>query len=764
MTFRPAQFAITCSAAMLVLPAIPVAGQTAPAMPPAPSSPDMTAPEAAPAGDVVVTAQRRSESLQRVPLSVQALTAERLQSSQIERFEDLTRLSPTLSLDIRTNYANASARLRGLGTQVFGVGVEPSVATVIDGIVMSRGGAAFTDLFDVERVEVLNGPQSTLFGKNASAGIVNIVTRRPTTDRVEIDGNFTLAEGTEVRTDAAVSGPISDHLALRLDVNQHYWDGNITNVATGHTVGGYGNWGLRGKALLHDAGDWDALLSVDYAQQNTECCVRVLETPGTATYRPATIGLTGPAGTVGQLTSVPYGPDNDVVNLDREAYTDTRAYGGSLEINYPLGDYTLTSLTGLRHFSMRNDRDNDETPLPFSQRAVSNERSDWVTQEVRLTSPTGKPIDYVAGLFFYKAHTTGLDNEVRTLVSGSFEDRDITADVHSTNLAAFGQANWHLTDKLTLIGGLRAIYDRIELSSRNDGYQASATGVRTSQPIAQVSNASDNTGLTGKAGLQYFFSPAVNAYATYSRGFKGAAIDTDPVNNQFVVAPERSNAYEIGLRSTAFDRRVRFNVTVFRTDVDNLQITLRDLTIDRSRLGSVPQVRTQGVELDGAVTPLTGLTLSIGGSYLDASYRSFSNSPCYLFQTVALGCVANVQNLSGRPLADAPKWKGVFSTRYEQPVGPLKAFIQYDARVQSDVFLLPDDNPAAVQQGYSIHDLSAGVANGRRWTATVFVKNLFDTHYRSGFGVNGATAGGIILHTIPRDFSRYIGLNLSFHR
>lgn len=736
-------------AALAMLPAAPAIAQ---------------AQAAADQGDIVVTAQRRSESVQNVPLSVQALTARRLEAAQVTRFEDLVKLSPTLSFDIRTNFANASVRVRGLGSQVFGVGVEPSVATVIDGIVMSRGAGALSDLFDVERVEVLNGPQSTLFGKNASAGIINIVTRKPNTERFEADGSFTLAEGAETRADVAVSGPVSDHLALRLNAYQHYWDGNITNIATGHTLGGYGNWGLRGKALLHDTGDFDALLSLDYSQQNTECCVRILETGGTATYNPASIGVSGTPRTVGQLSGVPYGAYNDVVNVDREAYTDTRSYGGALEMNYHLGDYTITSLTGVRHFEMRNDRDNDESPLPFSRAAISNERSNWVTQELRLTSPKGKPVDYVAGLYFYDADTSGLDHEVRTLTTGGFEDRNIPTKVHSTNVAAFGQANWHLTDKLTAIGGVRALYDRIHLSTRNDGYQASPTGVRTSAPNAEVSNASNNTAVTGKAGLQYAFNPAVNVYATYSRGFKGAALDTDPVNIGFVVPPERSNAYEAGLRSTFFDRRVRFNVTVFRTDVENLQLTLRDLTIDRSRLGSVPKVRTQGVELDSAFTPVTGLTFTVAGTYLDAKYRRFANSGCYLFQTAATGCIANVQNLSDRPLADSPKWKGIFSTRYEHSVGTLNAFIQYDARVQSKVYLLPDLNPAAVQGGYSIHDLSAGLAQTGRWSATVFVKNLFDKQYRSGFGVNGATAGGIILHTIPRDFDRYVGVNLTFHR
>ncbi len=714
--------------------------------------------------EIVVTAQRRSENVQTVPLSVQALTAQRLDNAQVARFEDLVKLSPTLSFDIRTNFANASVRVRGLGTQVFGVGVEPSVATVIDGIVMSRGAGALSDLFDVERVEVLNGPQSTLFGKNASAGIINIVTRKPNTERAEASGSFTLAEGAETRADVAISGPVSEHLAVRLNAYQHYWDGNITNVATGHKVGGYGNWGLRGKALLHDTGNFDALLSIDYSQQNTECCVRILETGGTATYNPAFIGSTRAPGTVGQLTGVPFGANNDVVNVDREAYTDTRSYGGALEINYHLGEHVLTSLTGLRHFEMKNDRDNDESPLAFSRAAISNETSNWVTQELRLTSPKGKPVDYVAGLYFYDARTKGLDHEIRTLTTGGFEDRNIPTKVHSTNAAAFGQANWHLTDKLTAIGGLRVIYDRIHLATRNDGYQASATGVRTTNPIAEVSNVSSSTAVTGKAGLQYVFTPAINVYASYSRGFKGKAIDIDPANIGFIVAPERSNAYEAGLRSTFFDRRLRFNVTAFRTDVDNLQLTLRDLTIDRSRLGSVPKVRTQGIELDTALTPVTGLTFTVGGTYLDAKYRSFANSGCYLFQTAATGCVANVQNLSDRTLADAPKWKGVFGTRYEHSLGGLNAFIQYDARVQSKIYLLADLNPASVQDGYAIHDLSVGLAQGSRWSATAFVKNLLDKQYRAGVGVNGATVGGIILHTIPRDFNRYVGLNLTFRQ
>jgi iron complex outermembrane receptor protein len=746
------------AAVALIMPAAAIAqtnGQSA--------APETPAAENAGTGDIVVTAQRRAENVQNVPLSVQALTQVKLQNAQVARFEDLVKISPTLTFDVRTNFSNASVRVRGLGTQVFGIGVEPSVATVIDGIVISRGAGALSDLFDVARVEVLNGPQSTLFGKNASAGIVNIVSRRPNTERLEAAANFTLAEGAEVRTDAAVSGPVSDHLALRLNAYQHYWDGNVRNIATGEKRGGYGNWGLRGKALLHDTGDFDALLTLDYTRQKTECCVRILETPGTVTYNPALIGAPGTPQTAGQLSGLTVGPFNDKVNVDHQGYTNTTSYGATLEMNYKFGDYTLTSLTGARRFTLEANRDNDETPLAFSQQAFSNEKSSWVTQELRITSPQGKPIDYVAGGYFYDAKTTGRDYEVRRLTTGAFEDRDIPTTVHSLNLAAFGQANWHLTDKLTAIVGARYIYDRIKLATRNDGFNQNAAGAFTSQPLPEVSNRKGNSAVTGKVGLQYFFTPAFNAFATYSRGFKGSAIDTDPVNINFIVKPERSNAYEAGLRTTLFDRRVRFNLTMFRTDVENLQITFRDLTIDRSRLGSVPKVRTQGIELDSSVTPTTGLTLTAAGTYLDAKYRDFTNSPCYLFQTAATGCVNNIQNLSGVRLANAPKWKGVFSTRYEYAVANWKPFIQYDVRVQSGAIFLPDNNPAARQNGYAVHDASIGASLGSRFTATFFVKNLFDRHYRAGFGVNGATAGGIILHTIPRDWDRYAGVNLSFN-
>ena len=722
-----------------------------------------SAPSAGTDGDIIVTAQRRNESLQKVPLSVQAFSGQKLEAAQINRFEDLIKLSPTLSFDIRTNFANASVRLRGLGTQVFGVGVEPSVATVIDGVVMSRGAAALADLYDIDRIEILNGPQSTLFGKNASAGIVNIITKAPNTERFETDGSLTVAEGAEVRSEGAVSGPISDHLALRLSAYQHYWDGNVRNIATGNELGGYSNWGVRGKALLHDTGPLTATLSFDYQKQSTQCCVRVLDDAGTATYNPALIGSSAAPGTAGQLAGVPYGRYNHVVNIDHEPYTNTRAYGGSLEVNYALGDYTLTSLSGVRHFSMRNNRDNDETPLDFSQAAITNEDSTWVTQEVRLTSPKGKPIDYVAGAYFYDAWTKGLDHEVHTLTTGGFEDRDIPTNVHSTNAAIFGQANWHITDKLTFIAGARGIYDRIHLATRNDGYTANASGIATSAPIAEVANHSNNTALTGKAGLQYFVTPDVNLYATYSRGFKGASFDNAPANIAFVVAPERSDAYEAGLRSSFLDHRLRFNLTLFRTDVRNLQLTERDLTLDVSRLGSVPKARSQGIELDSAITPVKGLTFTIAGTRLDAEYRSFANSPCYLFQTARAGCVNNVQNLSGRPLVDAPKWKGVLSARYEHPIDGLQGFVEYDARVQSKTYLLADDNPLATQGAYNIQDISFGLENGHRWSASVFVKNLFDKHYVSGYGVNGATAGGIILHTLPRDFGRYAGFTVTFH-
>ncbi len=288
-----------------------------------------------------VTAQERSENLQDVPRSIYLLTGQQIAAANLRRSGDLAHITPSLGFDKRISFNKSSMKIRGIGTLVFGAGVEPSVATFVDGVVMSRGGAGLDDLPpEVARVEVLNGPQGTLFGKNASGGLIHIITPLPNRNEAAHFVSLMATDDREYRLALGSTGPLNDDLAYRLAAYSRDFAGNVYNQFNGHTLNAEQTWGLRGALQWDSVENLEFILRADYSRQDTSDGVRVLRSDSNVIFTdPAAIGASGSPGTAGQITGISGDADNDQVNLDRDPYLDSDAGGASLEINWLHRDY-----------------------------------------------------------------------------------------------------------------------------------------------------------------------------------------------------------------------------------------------------------------------------------------------------------------------------------------------------------------------------------------------------------------------------------------
>lgn len=714
--------------------------------------------------EVVVTAQKRAESLQDVPLAITAVSGESFENAGVATLDNLDQFASSVTYGGGTEARNRSLRIRGVGTEVFATGVEPSVSTVVDGVVYARPGAAFGDLVDIERIEVLRGPQGMLFGKNASAGAISIVTARPNFQEFEGSASAMYAEDNEYRSSLTLSGPLSDKLAYRVSGFYRKQDGVVENIFDNSTMGDTDAYGVRGKLEWQVTDSINTLLILDTSKDDGTCCGLPLRQAST---NPKAL----PTGT-------PVGPDNDIVNNDTATPATTDVWGASLETNIDLGGYTVTHIGAYRKFDFDNDRDNDNTQAALLATS-GGELSKAHSEELRLASPTGGTIDYVIGLFYYDhdvdqtftqsgyriANVTRI-NPDGSIVAPANQYRSGTSvsSVVTENEAIFGQLNVHPTANLTLLGGLRYVRESIDFDFVRTVATPLGMTPNNRGPLGPLNVKDDDSELMGKAGVQYSFTPAMNGYATYSTGYKGQAVSSafglqpTEVASQ-PLAPEKSKSYEIGLKTQLF-RIATINVAAFSTDFEDYQAQARDPVSGGFQLTTAGGVSVDGVEIDFAARPDPYLSLSGGVTYLDAVFEDFRGAQCYVGQTPAQGCVGGVQDVSGKPFPNAPKWRYTASARYDRPFGNGSHawFVQGDYRWQDEVTFSISQEPYSVQDAYGVANLSIGLSgNDQRWVVEAFCKNLTDQQYVTNIFTVPDFVGAGVTHAVPRDFHRYFG-------
>ncbi len=709
--------------------------------------------------DVVVTARRRSESLQEVPIAVSSLGGDVMREQNRNSVPDLITLIPALTLRPQNSSKDTILLIRGLGTITTSPGAEPSVSMVLDGVVLARPGQMVSELVDLERIEVLRGPQGTLFGKNASAGVINILTKNPTPDfNAFIEASY--YGGDEHRLTLGVNGElIPGLLSGRLSGVTSGYKGNVRNIFLNETLSDRQSDGLRGKLLFTPSENLSILLGADYLYA---------ENRGNSGMFIATSTVAYPTGVRTQSTTLPTALQSVGITpsfRNRQVAQNTLpqfkdAFGGALvQIDYKLGEFDLTAISGYRFWRSTQGGDLDGfatlTPAtPTQQIDLGHVNSKQYTQEIRLSSPKGGLIDYQIGAYYFRAvNREDYSRETIQLISGN-RVRNFGLTNFGTiqkNYSVFGEANINFSEAFRAIAGLRLVKD--ELSYYSDRVSTSAVAVPGIQPAFAARDSTSVTDYASRLGFQYDVSDDIHAYATYSRGYKGPAYNVFfnfSARETNVLNPETSDAFELGLKSSLLDRRLQLNIAIFNDQVANFQANQPDLVAGTvvTRLINAGDVSTKGIEIEAIANVTNNLTLSADYAYVKAKIDDFL---CPV--QAAASC-----DVDGKPLPFAPKHKISVRAQYEAYDSAdyrvnLSANYTYQSKQQNSITQTPD----TIAPGYGIVSAAVSVMDKNSgWEGRVLVRNLFDKFYRASYaqGNGGLTAG------LPRDYKRYFGVTV----
>jgi iron complex outermembrane receptor protein len=776
--------------------------------------------------EVIVTANKRPENVQTVPQSVFVATKSVLDRADVRDFDDITTVAPDLTITKTTQPFNNSINIRGVGTYAFSIATEASTAVVVDDVPQAFQAQAFNSLTDASQVEVLRGPQNTLFGRSASAGVITITTQAPT-NTLEEGVRLMATDDREQRANAFVSGPIGDTFKFRLAMGADNYKGNLYNVFNGQWIDGHNDANVRAKLVWEPAPSWTLSLLPYWSNTHATCCTMtpyfLSQVDGGLTY--GKFNATKFAATQAAiLNGIVPGSNNRQVSADINPEGNAVDYGSGFKIEHSLGDFTLLSVSSYDRYDLHDLQDTDLTaynwgpggpnPVPGAVAGGSANggvfKISSVTQEFRLTSPSAGRFRYVAGFFFSNtkgeatfvrgSNTLTQDGNLTTVPPTTSAFANYISHSSDSNYALYGQSTFDVTSQLTLVTGLRLNRDDLHYSFadlfNNVTYGQPTCSTKTPSGLT-AKTCSTYDSVTGKVALQYQVTPTLMVFGGYDRGNKGPAFDltstlttrsllaagvplagfptADAVASRQPVPPETVDAYQFGFKSSFFDRRVILNVTAFDEIYHNFQAQSRDDITQQNELNSIGQVTTKGVEVELFTQVTRSLTFNLAGAYDKATIDSFPAAACFSNQTAALGCVNSQQNLSGAPLFNAPKYSISGNAEYDRPLaGDYTGFLTVAFRAQSSVYYSLLNDPDSKQSAYGIVNLGAGVRKGK-WKASVFVNNALDQSYATFLGragnwnINpyGATKGAPISDAINwtpgRDSHRYFGVHLDYN-
>lgn len=739
--------------------------------------------EAAPASlkEVVVTARRRKENAQKVPAPISTVSGDELEAQRNYRVQDLQNTLPS------TNVAYIHARqssisVRGIGNNPANDGLEGSVGVYLDNVYLGRPGMAVFDSLDISQIELLRGPQGTLFGKNSTAGILNITTKRPTFT-TEASLEQSIGQRGYAQTKAVLSGPITDTLAGRLLLYRTHDDGDVKNLFTGSQLNGGTREGGRGELLFKPTGDLNVRVIADYNTEDSSYGTQVLYGLG-----PTVNGVNQFLGRAASIGASPVtNPSLYQVNLDSRQHVSVHQGGLSVEVNDTLpSGFTLTSITAGRfwHFDPAND-DNLNKPAIVNTGVSVNDHQ--FSQEIRVASPTGGPIDYVAGAYYFYQQLTNntfafygpnADAMVLGRDIGALDNTTSTAPAHMTtnSFALFAQGTWHIDSRADLTAGVRGTYEEKTADvNRNAPVGGASLGpaaqaVRNSVIGAYASGDLHLSNVSPSALLNfgYKLAPDVLGYATLSHGEKSGgvnmAVSSAPTQgaNSLIVGPERANNAELGIKSEFLEHRLMLNANLFWTQISGYQATslVGTPTGVISVLSNAADVRSRGAEIDLRAMPIRNLTLGLNASYIDATYTSYENAPCP--SEVAIPNPKATCSLTGRPVAGAPRWILNLSAQYQFHLArDIDEYFAAAYSLRSNQYGTLDDSKYGKLPGYGIVNVATGwrLATGQhQWDLSIWARNLFDKRY---YLASFATYNGA--YTASVGDSRMFGATLRYN-
>lgn len=745
-------------------------------------------PGVASVGDIVVAARRRDERAQDVPIALTVVNEELLDRTGAYNIGQITQLAPSVQL-LTSNPRNTAITIRGLGAS-YGLandGLEQGVGIYVDQVYYGRPATATLDFVDLERIEILRGPQGTLFGKNTTAGALNITTRAPS---FTPEGQAELSVGDYgfLQAKATFSGPIiDDKVAGRFSVVSTRRDGALDNVTTGEKQNSQESISLRGQLLFQPTDRLSVRLFADYADLTPDCCTQVYVTAG-ETQKPLAQQFAALADGRGYAppSTNPY---DRLADVDSAIQADQIHRGVSAVVDYDLGWSVLTSVTAWRAWDWGPKNDRDYTALDITRQSANPSWQDQWSQELRLSSTGSHRIDWTVGLYaFHQAVEThgvteyGADATYwllsPTLPDALLDGYKVFNDsrIETDSYAVFGQFTWNITDRLHLTPGLR--YTNEEKSG---AYAATTTGglvtvdptlisrrLGIARPQAYAADLADDD-LSGQVSLAWNATPDILAYGSVARGYKSGGINMAGIPNlpngqpsltNAVVKPEVVTTWELGLKTQAFDRRLTANLAAYRTDVEDYQANVVDSGPGalRGYLANAEKVVIQGVELDAFARPNQHLDLYANLAWTDAKYDSFANGPCPLER---IGASTVACDLSGEKLPGVSPWAASIGGEVHGSGGFLglsgEIFGGADASYRSTYNSDASVSRYTEIEGYSILNLRAGFRADNGWEAFVWVKNALDEDYLQFVSIQSGNSGLVIGN--PGD-PRTMGLTL----
>ncbi|WP_298670968.1 TonB-dependent receptor [uncultured Sphingomonas sp.] len=640
-------------------------------------------------GEIIVTAQRREEKLKDVPISVTAVTGDQLAQSGVTGSRELALLAP--GVNINTTGAAAQATVRGVGNTVVGGNSESPVALYIDGVYVAGQYFAVFDLANIDSIQVLKGPQGTLFGRNATGGAILVTTSRP---QNYFTGSLTTSYGNfnDYRIGGFISGPITESLSFDVAANYHKNDGYARDVLRNTKLATYEDKSVRAKLLFKPDDATSVMLIGDYGRIRDETAVAI---------RPIAT-----SSTPGAL--VPTNPRELALSFD--PYAITEGGGVSLEISHDFDAFTVKSLSAYRQTKNYSLTDQDRVANPIS-RIDTTIRDNYFTQEVTVSNSKPGRFQWIAGAFYYG---DTVENPTYSNVTTLLNNARLQVNAY----ALFGEGTYALTDALKLTAGIRySTEERTFLSRRSTG---------AVQSTFQSLNAD---AWTPRLSLIYAINPASNVYATYSKGFKSGLFPAATFNAP-AVKPETLNSYEVGYKLSSGP--TSFTLAGYYYDYKELQVTTRTPAGLQTLLNAA-SAEIYGVDADLSVRVAEGLKLRLAGAYTHSKYKDFTSAP-FFTPVPGAGNTTSVGDATGNPLVRTPKWTATAGVRYETAVGSGKVDFSADYYYNSG-FSWTFDNRYR-EASYSLVNAQLGWSpDGKNFRLSVFGKNLTNELYSMGTSV-----------------------------
>ncbi|MEZ0182509.1 TonB-dependent receptor [Flavobacterium oncorhynchi] len=724
--------------------------------------------------EVVVSSRRRIEKVQDVPIAISVITGKQAEQTGAFNVNRIKELVPSVQL-YSSNPRNTGINIRSLGSP-FGLtndGIDPGVGFYVDGVYYARPAATTLDFIDIEQIEVLRGPQGSLFGKNTTSGAFNITTRKPSfTTGADFEvsyGNFAF-----LQAKASVTGALGKKVAGRLSFSGTQRDGLVDNIVTGRPTNTLNNQGIRGQLLFTPSVNTNIILAADITTQRPDGYAQVIA--GVAPTQRAAYRQFDAI-----IKDLNYKlPSQNA--FDRKIDQDTpwrsgQDMGGvSLNIDTKIGGGTLTSTTAWRFWNWDPSNDRDFTGLQVLAKSQNPTRQTQLTQEVRYAGQLTSKLSGVAGVFFIDqtSQTNGTEESGNAQwrfaqsstsplwkTPGLFEGYGIKTDarIRASSAAVFGQLDWALTERLHILPGLRYNFDK------KDAHYARTTygGLQTTDPALlalkkQVysdqafDSSTDNTDFSGNITVTYKFSDKINAYGTYAKSYKPvgvnvAGLPTDskgqPLLDLAVIKPEKVNHYEIGIKTSPFKNSI-FNLAFFDTDIKDFQTNVQaaELGVNRGYLANADKVRVKGAELDASFVVNTHLTINAAATYTDGKYIKFTNAPLPLEET---GAPVSFKDVSGTDLPGASRWAGSLggelsdNAKFFGNAG--KVFVAVDSYARSEFSSSPSASKYLVVPGYAIFNARLGFRASQGLSVHFWGRNLLNKDYYEQLLPAGGNAG-----------------------